>query len=58
MNAYILKGYLRGVRALCLLEDSFVSGSADKTTKIWDLKTYKIINTLKEYTNPVINVNY
>ena len=55
---YILKGHLRGVRALCLLEDSFASGSADKTTKIWDLKTFKIINTLKEHTNPVINVNY
>ena len=56
-NEKILSEHKGGVRTLCLLEkDRLASGSADKTIKIWCLKEYKCLHTLKEHTNAIINL--
>ena len=53
----ILSDHKGGVRALCLLEkDRLASGSADKTIKIWCLKEYKCLQTLKDQTNIITNL--
>ena len=56
-NEKILSEHKGAVRALCLLDkERLASGSADKTIKIWCLREYKCLNTLKEHTNAIINL--
>ena len=50
-----LKGHINGVKCLCVLPSNrFASGSADKTIRIWDTKTFKTLQTLKQHNDPVI----
>ena len=53
----VLKGHELPVRTLCYIsENYFASGSFDDKIKIWDLKNYKEVQTLKGHTSNVICV--
>ena len=45
---YILKGHVSGVRCLCTLPGNRIaSGSADRTIRIWETKSFKTLMCLK-----------
>ncbi len=53
-----LEGHSDWVRSVTISEDghTIVSGSADKTMKVWNLKTGELLHTLKPYSNWVNSV--
>ena len=49
-----LTGHEAPVNALALtLQGELISGSRDKTLKIWDIETEKCVRTLKGHTGPI-----
>ncbi|MEN8905672.1 MAG: hypothetical protein ABF289_06920 [Clostridiales bacterium] len=52
----IYQGHSNYISSLIYFDGKIVSGSWDNTIKIWDSKTYHLINTLKDHTDLVTNV--
>jgi WD40 repeat protein len=48
-----LEGHHSGIKSIVTFDGGFISGSGDKTIKIWDLKTLTCIATLQGHTRPV-----
>ena len=53
-----LEGHTESVYSICVSPDGsyIISGSADKTIKIWDTKTKQLLNTLEGHTDTVYSV--
>jgi len=55
-----LEGHTEFVKAVCLSPDGklALSGSYDKTVKLWDVATSKCIRTFEGYTNSIYSVSF
>jgi len=49
-----LEGHTDGVRSVVVSDKYIISGSADKTIKIWDLTTFELVATLEGH-NSIVN---
>lgn len=53
---HVARGHSNGVLDVDILGDLMVTGSKDRTAKVWDLKTMEEVDTLKDHPNNVSKV--